>query len=319
MRISLFLVCVLATVCASAICDFESLAQSTKKRQVPTPPRENQSSPPENLIQTEYDKFKDQTAVNMGPMQLISSSPGRLELALLFTYDGKVLSLPQEDVAIQFISTASERLFSSNHILLALLDGERLRFGEMKYDVRASGNSYVETMFMVIDRNTLLTVANSKKAEFELGHVELSLSDTQLALLRKFAQMMVATATGNKPFLEVISLEVTPNSHVPGNSEISGDVVNVSGQLLESVAPYIKCRLANGNLHDAYIVEIGKAYQSEITLMPNQCAHFHGQLAGQATSCEVIFKKGVSSVVPSTINLREKTPAERNNCNANTP
>jgi len=61
-------------------------------------------------------------------------------------------------------------------------------------------------MFMTINRDTLLAVASSKKAEFELGHAEFSLSDSQLVSLRKLADMMVTTPTGNQPFLEVISL-----------------------------------------------------------------------------------------------------------------
>jgi len=250
-------------------------------------------------------------------MVLPSSSRGLLELTWLFTYDGKVLSLPQEEVAMEFTSTANERLFSSNHVLLALLDDKRTRFGEMKYDVSVSGGKYVENMFMTISRDTLLAVANSKRAEFELGHEEFSLSDSQLVGLRKLADMMVKTPTGNQSFLEVISLIVQPDPHVPGNSEISGDVVNVSGRTLESLEAQITCQLLDGSKHDAYIVEIGNGF--DVTLTAKQCAHFSGHLSGQSNSCVVNFKKGRSSVVPSTVNLREKTESERESCIPKSP
>ncbi len=161
-----------------------------------THPQRKKQPPPKQIavvqapqVKIEYDRFKDRTSVALWPMKIpLQSEYLTLELVVVTTYPGQELpdSLEDLDVLIAFTSRSHEWQFQRNTNLIAILDGERQRFGTMTRESDTENGLLVEDLRMMISEETLATLANSKTVEMQLGNVEFKLGENHLQGLKEF-------------------------------------------------------------------------------------------------------------------------------------
>jgi hypothetical protein len=135
-----------------------------------------------------YDKFKDITI----------SATSRMYLAANVTFRAALLSPgakpARPETAILYIDAddSVRRLFKSDRSLIFLVDGERLKLGEMDWldsryipGGRYYSGSVIDELGLTIPWETFLKIANGKVVEFQVATVEAKLDGPHLALLKK--------------------------------------------------------------------------------------------------------------------------------------
>ncbi len=134
-----------------------------------------------------YDKFEDITLVRYTGFQMLGAfesvaigmtqSRGRTTLPSLlfgsgFFFETENLSDPIiDDFAMFFTWNGSRWLFLYNSKLIALADGERIRFGEGVRSSRINLGGLKETVYFKASREQLTKLANAKKLEIKVGSV----------------------------------------------------------------------------------------------------------------------------------------------------
>jgi hypothetical protein len=143
-------------------------------------------------ITTEYrkkDKFDgsgDYTSVGLD----FNNLNGTFKLNTSFIYDGKVIKTP-DIVTLYFSCFHNNKAYSSDSVLMLLIDDLKLTFIKPKYYVKEVSIGVLhESMFFDIPIQTYLNIVNAKSVEGKLGDSEFKLKNTQLEALRDFASRM---------------------------------------------------------------------------------------------------------------------------------
>jgi hypothetical protein len=155
---------------------------------------ESLSGNPSGEISEQYDKFKDVTNVTLKPMPMPCPLGEEAWLTAQFSYPGRTLKRPDQ-VIIGFVFASKKAKFGQSVELIVLVDGERLRVGEMYRDVNFTSrhmNPVRETMAQIIPLAIFTRIAHAKKIEAQLGIFEFSLSDENLLALRELAARMAS-------------------------------------------------------------------------------------------------------------------------------
>jgi hypothetical protein len=146
----------------------------------------------QNLELTEkYDKFKDITISATSRMYLAPNTHSVTFRAAVLSPGAKPA---RPETAILYIDAddSVRRLFKSDRSLIFLVDGERLKLGEMNWldsryipGGRYYSGSVIDELGLTIPWETFLKIANGKVVEFQVGTVEAKLEGPHLALLKK--------------------------------------------------------------------------------------------------------------------------------------
>ncbi len=131
-----------------------------------------------------YDKFEDQTVVRCFGFNLISNLVGALQivaggtgtqpsmifLGAGFHFPGDTLKESVEDYFILFDYSGEEWQFLRKSKLIALIDGERVQFGdgEAVHDTTRGGVS--ERIGFKVTREQLQKLSEAKKVEIKIGN-----------------------------------------------------------------------------------------------------------------------------------------------------
>lgn len=138
-----------------------------------------------------YDKFKDRTTFATSHMYL-KGTHASITFQAAFVSDGASASKPQ--VATLYIDADDtvRRLFKGDRSLIFLMDGERLKLGEMSWldstyipGGRYYSGSVIDELGIVIPWETLAKIANGSNVEFQVGTVEAKLEPIHLEALKK--------------------------------------------------------------------------------------------------------------------------------------
>jgi hypothetical protein len=149
-------------------------------------------------IKVGYDRFKDVTSVSTGLLAV--RGPGSTEEAMarvsagasvdwitvniVAAYPGRTPAKP-EFLAMALGSVFKAPRFVSDRNLILLLDGERIRLGDMNFEGGSDISGYhTEMLTIVISYQTFLKMANGRSVEGQVGDVEFSFNGGQLQLLR---------------------------------------------------------------------------------------------------------------------------------------
>lgn len=137
----------------------------------------------------EYDKFKDETRVAVGPFSISDSLQNTrgflsLRMTIRFYHAGRELKQPADDFALLFRSYSREWRFLKNHDLFMLVDGERIAVGNSDYDGDVERNGVSEFMLYSLSPDLIRRLAGAKQVEFKVGRVEIKLNEEHLQAIR---------------------------------------------------------------------------------------------------------------------------------------
>lgn len=155
-------------------------------------------------IESNYDKFKDETTVATGTMLeeypvevLFTPMKEFILLVVGYTHKGQQLTSPPSTVKIAFQSQARDFRFGEQTELLSIIDGERVAFGKMSYSQRNLGAGHVEILKIDVPLKTFLKLAHAKTVELKLGNKELRLGAQNFTALSAFADIMSGKTVGS--------------------------------------------------------------------------------------------------------------------------
>lgn len=147
-------------------------------------------------VERKYDRFKDETTVNLKPQRILDSKSPRhvLEMSAEATFKGERPRQGDETVRVTFTSLAGENPYQEPLELNFIVDGERVRGAAagvgIPYNPKASPAPDLKvardiTAFVSLD--ALSKITSGKAVEMRLGPTELTLDMATLGNLRKFA------------------------------------------------------------------------------------------------------------------------------------
>lgn len=181
-RIFAFVIVLAAAGCASAPAASAPGAAPAAQR---SPQRQR-------LLDTAYDRFKDETNVlarpgSVSPSRLDRQYATALEVWAWYSFKSRQMSAPPPHIGIAF-QTASTRgwQYLERHDLLVLVDDTlRIPIADVDHDgkVRERGGTE-ETVAAAVPRELFARIANAKKAEVRLGPAEFALTPAMLARFR---------------------------------------------------------------------------------------------------------------------------------------
>lgn len=139
-----------------------------------------------------YDKFRDDTLVSVGPFFIGGTKAYvmrgfQLEMTASLLLDkGRI-----DYIYLRFHSSSRDWIFLKNSELLALVDGERLQFGEgdRDSDIRRGGVS--ESIIYSIPIEQFLKLGQAASTELKIGRVELTLKDEHKEAFRDLYSLAV--------------------------------------------------------------------------------------------------------------------------------
>ena len=139
---------------------------------------------------TEYDKFKDQTHVRVGPFFVGGTksyvwSGFQLEMSVHFFCKGHMTSQPRV-FYLAFWSSSKDWTFLRSRDLYALVDGERLELGEGDHDSDVELGGVSERLIYRLSPDVFSKLGAAQHVELKIGNVELTLKDEHLEAFRDF-------------------------------------------------------------------------------------------------------------------------------------
>jgi hypothetical protein len=132
-----------------------------------------------------YDRFKDMTFIKTSRM-LVRGTKRSIRAEANYSFVGKNQKKP-EKILLSFYASASRPLFNEDDLELNFLaDGKRMPLGNMRLaDESKTKTTVKQTITIAIPIETFSQIANSKKAEFQIGTLEYKLTDAHLEAFRK--------------------------------------------------------------------------------------------------------------------------------------
>jgi len=137
-----------------------------------------------------YDKFRNDTIVSVGPFFIGGTKSYvvrgfQLEMTAYLLLDKG----PIDHIYLRFDSSSRDWTFLKNSELLALVDGERMQFGEgdRDSDIRRGGVS--ESMIYPIPIERFLKMGQAASTELKIGRVELTLKDEHKEAFRDLVSL----------------------------------------------------------------------------------------------------------------------------------
>lgn len=134
----------------------------------------------------EYDKFKDQTMVSVGPFVVggdmrYALTGKQMYLTAAFVYSGSALREPVKTFILYITATGKDWQFLKSRELYALADGERFSFGEGMYDGDIkrglSGVGVAESLGFAVPVEAFKKLGTADKSELKIGNFEMKLKD----------------------------------------------------------------------------------------------------------------------------------------------
>lgn len=125
----------------------------------------------------EYDRFKNLTHISVGPFRVEDGLVSGLSVEAWFTFKGTTRPAETTTVYLTVSRYGSGWAFLDDRRLLAIIDGQRLDFGEgdRESSVRRGGVS--EALYYDMPFERFEQVANAKSVEMRIASKEFTLKD----------------------------------------------------------------------------------------------------------------------------------------------
>jgi hypothetical protein len=147
-----------------------------------------QEASPTPEVGTVYDRFKDENQVSASTVLEKVKVPSEFSQAYetvgmvaLFTYKGKNLSAAPSTVRIAFFTQAVNFRFANNRDFRAMVDGNRIAFGDMEYKSGDPGMVKTEVLWVDTPTRNFLQLADGNTVEIRVGSKEMRLQPKDLA------------------------------------------------------------------------------------------------------------------------------------------
>lgn len=140
-------------------------------------------------LTTKYDRFREETSVSTGTEYVDMKSAGRLEVVAYFSHKGAGKSSDGLLIGLAFYSSSAHWRFLRDNRLIAIVDGERVDFGDPVVKDSRLGRrvGVVESLAFDLERADLSKLASASRVEMQLGTVEFKLKDSFLRKLKELA------------------------------------------------------------------------------------------------------------------------------------
>jgi hypothetical protein len=145
-------------------------------------------------VGTVYDRFKGETQVSASTVlerykvpSGFSETYETIELVALFTYKGQNLTAAPSTVRLAFLTQSLNFRFANNRDFRAIVDGERIAFGDMEYKSSDMGMFKREVLWVETPARTFLQLAGGTTVEIRVGSKEIKLQPKDVATLRAVA------------------------------------------------------------------------------------------------------------------------------------
>lgn len=138
-------------------------------------------------VKLKYDKFKDRTAVTTGSMHLTAE----MDMALFAGHPGTAPPPIGPVLILMNITVVSSnwKYLRVKPELRAIVDGERMSFGEFARHDSSVGRGYViEYMVARVTPAALMKIAHGKKVEMQFGNAEFEWSPENAGTVRNFLE-----------------------------------------------------------------------------------------------------------------------------------
>jgi hypothetical protein len=134
---------------------------------------------------TQYDKFKDETHVSVGPFFVGGNvwSGFQLEMSPHFFSKGHITGQPTV-FYLAFRSSSKDWTFLHSRDLYAIVDGERLELGEGDHDSDIRLGGVREWLIYRLSPDVFYKMGTAHHVELKVGNLELTLKDEHLEAFR---------------------------------------------------------------------------------------------------------------------------------------
>jgi hypothetical protein len=181
-----------ASIILSLTCfTLHAVAQEAKAQTRQLQPPTKRAFKHKAKIESKYDRFKDQTQVQLETKRVMGGFLEDIKMGASFFYKGQK-AMP-EDIILVFRSSTQDWRFlrETDRELIALADGERLPLGTLDRDSQVlSGGRVIEVMATDVPYEAFMTIVNAKKVEMKLGRYQFELKEEHLEALRDLASRM---------------------------------------------------------------------------------------------------------------------------------
>lgn len=147
------------------------------------PDRPHASHP--GTVTSEYDRFKDYTAVHLTDMKLSSG----INFDAFYLMPGQEPKVPAT-VVFLFHASSSDWQYLRCHNVDLLLDGKPLQVGDAKHDGTVGNGYVIEHISLQMAVSSLLAIAASKQVDGRICRTEFRLDTPELTALTDFASRM---------------------------------------------------------------------------------------------------------------------------------
>lgn len=141
----------------------------------------------------EYDRFKDQTWIKVGPFAVVTEKPVRtLGMDASIVFSGEKQSKPINTAFLRFAAYSREWKFLDSRSLYAIVDGERLSLGEGIRDSRISSYAALlkEELSFLLPLEILSRFSEAKSVELRVGYFELKLKEEHQIAFRDLLSLL---------------------------------------------------------------------------------------------------------------------------------
>lgn len=142
----------------------------------------------ESSVSVDYDKFRNETTVAASalPTSATHESSGlpTIFITVGFSYRGKKLKAQPRTMFVTVNSLLGFMVFERLNSFIALVDGKRVRLKQLE---RTYTGPRRESLSGEIPYQTFLRIANAKKVEMQVEHIDFELLDESLMALRELA------------------------------------------------------------------------------------------------------------------------------------
>jgi len=193
----MFRLFVFATVGLWGIGAVSSEPNSSTAQVAPAIPVANVCGGPAIEVNANYDKFKDQTVVEVGPLKIPKQA---MSLRIAYLVHGNATTAPKA-LMFHFVSdTEHWRFLDSSRRLILLVDGVKIDLGTAEHhgDVLDSGGVLEQMIYEV-------PVASFKKfVDAQTIEAQLSTAEFQFSPAHRLALKMIAAAAWPKEFIDPV-------------------------------------------------------------------------------------------------------------------
>jgi hypothetical protein len=176
--------------CIACLSIFGSLVQAQEKKPATDLKQKIKTFKKNRRFSINYDKFKDETIVSVGPFGLSGTgrymaTGGMYLIYAKFRFTGQEIKELVDTIYLGIEFTGKDWKFLNDRRIYAIIDGERMVFeGQRGSKVGGAISTVQEWLVTPVDAETFEKIAKAKSVEVKVGDYEVKLKDEHLTAFR---------------------------------------------------------------------------------------------------------------------------------------